>query len=336
VSPRRPASNVSRSQPAALAERIRRATGADAVTLDERMQALWGGYGELWRAELCRGTTLTRVVVKSVQPPRDDGSRSHRRKLRSYAVEQAFYERYAARCAEAPSCRVAQPVKLRAEDGGWLFVLEDLDQAGFSSRRAPTGARSVTATLRWLATFHARFLGTAPEGLWKVGTYWQLGTRPDELGTMRHEALRQAAPRLDQALSGARFKTFVHGDAKLENVCFGHGGDVALVDFQYVGGGVGVKDVAYFLSSCFSARECEAMIPRYLDEYFRELVSAVRANAESSHVDVAALESEWRALFPLAWVDFYRFLLGWSPGQFDRDPYSERLTREVLARLKSD
>jgi hypothetical protein len=318
-----------------LAERIRRATGADAVTLDQRLQALWGGYGELWRAELHRGTTLTRVVVKSVRPPRDDASRSHRRKLRSYDVEQAFYRRYAARCAELPSCRVAHAVKLLAEDGGWLFVLEDLDEAGFSERRSHTGAPHVAATLRWLATFHARFLGTAPEGLWKVGTYWHLGTRPDELTAMRHDALRQAAPRLDAALNAARFKTLVHGDAKLENVCFERGGEVALVDFQYTGGGVGIKDVAYFLSSCLAPRECEAQVPRYLDEYFRELVSAVRANADRAAVDVAALESEWRALFPLAWVDFYRFLLGWSPGQFDRDPYSERLTRDVLAGLTS-
>jgi aminoglycoside phosphotransferase (APT) family kinase protein len=138
-------------------------------------------------------------------------------------------------------------------------------------------------------------------------------------------------------LDAARFKTFVHGDAKLENVCFQPAGhEVALVDFQYVGGGVGVKDVAYFLSSCLAVRECESLVPRYLDEYFRALVSAVRANAAGAGVDVAALESEWRALFPLAWVDFYRFLLGWSPGQLDGDPYSERLTREVLRGLKSD
>lgn len=301
------------------------------MVLGERLQALWGGYGELWRAELRSGPTASHVVVKSVRPPRDDSSRSHVRKLRSYEVEQAFYERYAPRCAEAPSCRVARPNKVLAEDGGWLFVLEDLDAAGFGERRR--GASHLSATLRWLATFHARFLGTAPEGLWKVGTYWHLGTRPDELQAMRHDALRQAAPRIDAALNGARFKTLVHGDAKLDNVCFGRDDEVALVDFQYVGGGVGVKDVAYFLNGCLSPRDCESLVPRYLDDYFRELSSALRANAAS--VDVAAIEREWRALFPLAWVDFYRFLLGWAPGQFDRDPYSERLTRDVLAGLKS-
>lgn len=306
------------------------------MTLGERLQALWGGYGELWRAELRTGTTRTPVVVKSVRPPRDDASRSHRRKLRSYDVEKMFYQRYAARCTSIPGCRVPRAVQLKAEDDGWLFVLEDLDASGFSERRGHASAAHVTATLRWLAAFHARFLGTAPDGLWKIGTYWQLGTRPDELEAMRHEALRRAAPRLDSVLNAARFKTLVHGDAKLENVCFQReGGEVALVDFQYVGSGVGVKDVAYFLNGCLGARECDALVPVYLDEYFRELASAVQADAAGASVDMPALEREWRELFPFAWVDFYRFLIGWAPGQFDRDPYSERLTREVLAHLQA-
>jgi aminoglycoside phosphotransferase (APT) family kinase protein len=155
---------------------------------------------------------------------------------------------------------------------------------------------------------------------------------------MKHDALRAAAARLDGALNAATFKTLVHGDAKLENVCFAGAGasaDVALVDFQYVGGGVGVKDVAYFLSSCLAPRECQALVPVYLNDYFRELQSALRAEPASAAVDFRELEREWRALFPLAWVDFYRFLLGWAPGQYDRDPYSEMLTREVLSRFTS-
>jgi hypothetical protein len=127
----------------------------------------------------------------------------------------------------------------------------------------------------------------------------------------------------------------VHGDAKLENVCFTRdGARAALVDFQYVGGGVGVKDVAYFLNGVLAPRDCPALVPRYLDEYFGELEAALSVLAVE--VDAAALEREWRELFPLAWVDFYRFLLGWAPGQFDRDPYSDALTAQVLARLRSE
>jgi aminoglycoside phosphotransferase (APT) family kinase protein len=259
---------------------------------------------------------------------------SYRRKLRSYEVERAFYASFAARCAATPACRVPRPLALEQREGGWLFVLEDLDASGFSERHGHAHAPEVVAGLRWLARFHARFVGTPPEGLWKIGTYWHLATRPDELARLRHAPLKAAAGRIDARLNAARFKTLVHGDAKLENVCFSrHEGDVALVDFQYVGGGVGVKDVAYFLNCVVAPRACAAQVPHYLDAYFRELRGALASLAPS--VDAGALEREWRELFPLAWVDFYRFLLGWAPGQFDDDPYSERLTREVLDALTS-
>lgn len=319
---------------AALTERIAQATHAQRVELGGRLQSLWGGYGELWRAQLLREGAETNVVVKVVRPPPTDSSVSHRRKLRSYEVERAFYARFAAPCAAPPECRVPRPLALEQRDGGWLFVLEDLDASGFGERHGHAHAPQISATLRWLARFHARFLGTAPDGLWKVGTYWQLATRPDELAQLRHAPLKAAAGRIDARLNGARFKTLVHGDAKLENVCFAPGGDdVALVDFQYVGGGVGVKDVAYFLNGVVSPRACAAQVPQYLNDYFRELRAALATLAPS--VDADALEREWRELFPLAWVDFYRFLLGWAPGQFDADPYSEQLTGQVLDALTS-
>ena len=306
------------------------------MTFVERLQSLWSGYGELWRAELSENGKTTSVVVKHVQPPHENASRSHQRKLRSYDVERAFYERYAARCLDSPGCPVPRPRLLQKADSGWLFVLEDLDASGFSERSSHATAPQISATLRWLAAFHARFLGTAPDGLWKIGSYWHLATRPDELRAMRHPALREAASRIDARLNGARFKTLVHGDAKLENVCFTRAGEaergVCLVDFQYVGGGVGVKDVAYLLNGCLSARDCESAVPKYLDEYFHELRVALTANGAS---DAEHVEREWRALFPFAWVDFYRFLLGWASGSFDRDPYSERLTKDVLSTLTS-
>jgi hypothetical protein len=317
-----------------LTERIARATHAEKVELGGRVQSLWGGYGELWRAQLLRGSEETSVLVKVVRPPRNDTSASHRRKLRSYEVERAFYARFAERCAEPPASVVPRPVALEQRDGGWLFVLEDLDASGFGGRQGHAQPPEVAATLRWLARFHARFLGTAPDGLWKVGTYWQLSTRAAELAQLRHQPLKAAAGRVDARLNAARFKTLVHGDAKLENVCFARDRDeVALVDFQYVGGGVGVKDVAYFLNGVVAPRACSTLVPRYLDDYFRELREALATLAP--HTDAAALEREWRELFPLAWVDFYRFLLGWAPGQFDDDPYSEQLTREVSSTLTS-
>lgn len=185
------------------------------------------------------------------------------------------------------------------------------------------------ACLRWLAHFHALFLGVAPENLWPVGTYWHLETRQDELEAMDHPQLKAAAGDIDGILSGCRFKTIVHGDAKLANFCFSPSGqDVAAVDFQYVGGGCGMKDVVYFLGSCMEEKECEKRVPGLLDYYFCELKQSV-----GKDVDFSALEAEWREMFVFAWTDFHRFLLGWMPGHWKINRYSKRLTEEVLRKV---
>jgi hypothetical protein len=321
---------------AQLAEQIRRGVAAaERVELGERVQSLWGGYGELRRAELFGAVTRS-AIVKSVAPPPEREFtrslaklRSHRRKLRSYDVELAFYRNFARACDA--TCRVPELLCGEARDGRFLFVLEDLDAAGFSGRRARCDAHEISACLAWLASFHARFLGVAPDELWKVGTYWHLATRPDELAALGASPLRQAAPRIDARLNAARFKTLVHGDAKLENFCFSSDGRaVAAVDFQYVGGGVGVKDIAYFLSSCLSPAECQSQVPGYLDVYFTALRAALSERGEPEF-DAAELEREWRQLFAPAWVDFHRFLLGWAPSYAAGDRYSAQLTQEVLA-----
>jgi hypothetical protein len=301
-----------------------------------RVQSLWSGYGEIRRVELL-GADARSAIVKRVTPPaerefaRDAAKlRSHRRKLRSYAVELAFYRDFA-RKTDA-SCRVPALLHGEAGEGEVLFVFDDLDAAGFPGRRSQCTDSELEAGLAWLASFHARFVGVAPAGLWKVGTYWHLATRPDELARLGEHALRRAAPRIDERLNQARFKTVLHGDAKLENFCFSRDGkSVAAVDFQYAGGGVGVKDVAYYLSSCLPTQACGRDVPRFLDAYFAALRTALVLQASS--VDAAALEGEWRELFPWAWVDFHRFLLGWAPAYAASDVYSERLTQEVLARL---
>ena len=162
------------------------------------------------------------------------------------------------------------------------------------SRRHRPSRLETEWCLSWLAGFHATFLGVKPEGLWKIGTYWHLATRQEELRKMRNERLRTAAPELDRKLNSAKFQTLVHGDAKPANFCFSKTA-VAAVDFQYVGGGCGMKDVAYLLDD-----------DRYLEFYFSELRSRL-----SSEVDADALEREWRELFPVARLDYERFLDGW-------------------------
>ncbi len=206
------------------------------------------------------------------------------------------------------------------------MVLEDLDEAGFSLRKRSVEWEEIAACLEWLAKFHASYLGKKPGGLWEVGTYWHLKTRPQELALLEDYALQEAAPLIDQQLNAATYKTFVHGDAKLANFCFAEDGKVAGVDFQYVGGGCGMKDVAYFIGSCLDEKACERLEPKILDTYFDFLQVELPEKNE-------ALEKEWRSLYRLAWADFHRFLKGWSPGHWKLNSYSERVTAGVIDNL---
>lgn len=315
-----------------MREWVERVTGARGAEVVERIQSLWSGYGEIVRVA---APGQPSVVVKRVSPPRAgrhprgwNTDRSHQRKLRSYAVEMEWYRSFASACGDG--CRVPRCLAAEETDEGWRFLLEDLDASGFSARRADASEAEIERCLSWLASFHATFLGERPEGLWPVGTYWHLATRPDELAVIDDPTLRDAADRIDARLSAARFQTFVHGDAKLANFCFRpDGGAVAAVDFQYVGGGCGMKDVAYFRSSCLDAPALEESQSRHLDCYFAALRDALRGR----DVDVDALEAEWRALYPVAWADFVRFLVGWSPGHWKLHDYSRALTAEVLEQL---
>lgn len=316
---------------------IQEATGATPIGSGELIQELWSGYGKILRLRLGAGARGT-VVVKHVRlpsghhHPRGWGSLlSHQRKLRSYEIETGWYENWSARCL-AGGCRIPEFLAFDRHGDEFLLVLEDLDAAGFPARRCEVEWLQVEICLGWLARFHANFMGVEPDGLWEIGTYWHLDTRSEELAALDDRQLRAAAPAIDQRMNQARYQSLVHGDAKLANFCFSaDGGRVAAVDFQYVGRGCGMKDVAYFLGSCLDEMACEEMEGRLLDCYFGALRSALAE--QQPNLDADAVIGEWRGLFPVAWTDFHRFLKGWSPGHWKINSYSERLAREVVASL---
>jgi aminoglycoside phosphotransferase (APT) family kinase protein len=317
---------------------ILQATGAEALFHIEDIQSLWSGYGKIMRYGL-RGADRERVVVKHVKlPDRQhhprgwNTDRSHQRKVRSYQVETAWYRDWASKCDAC--CRVPACLALESDEDEFLMVFEDLDASGFPLRKSAVSINDMQRCLSWLAHFHATFLGETPRGLWEVGTYWHLDTRPDELEALADAPLKSAAVEIDAVLRAARFQTFVHGDAKLANFCFSEDGtQVAAVDFQYVGGGCGMKDVAYFIGSCLYEDACEQHEAELLDTYFGALNEALVSRGRA--VDLKAIEQEWRALYPVAWTDFHRFMKGWSPGHWKIHGYSERLAWQVLAQLET-
>ena len=317
-------------------EMTREATGATRVLACELVQGLWSGYGQILRFQL-EGAAWPSVVVKHVKWPTErnhprswNSDLGHERKVRSYMVETAWYRDHAVQCG--PACRVPECLALTTRGDEVFMVLEDLDASGYGHRADQISEVQLEACLSWLASFHARFLGCTSDALWETGTYWHLATRPEELAALEPGPLKEAAAELDARLSASPFQTFVHGDAKLANFCFaGDGRQTAAVDFQYVGAGCGMKDLAYFVGSCFDEKQSEEREQDLLARYFQLLKNAL--DLAQSPVDFPALEADWRALYPVAWTDFYRFLKGWSPGHWKIHRYSERLAREVLGGL---
>ena len=209
--------------------------------------------------------------------------------------------------------------------------MEDLN-ANFPLQKQQLNFSEVKVCLSWLANFHATFLNQKPTGLWQVGTYWHLNTRPDEFKKTEHQELKSKAHLIDELLNQCKYQTIVHGDAKLANFCFSENGTaVAAVDFQYVGGGCGMKDLAYFLGSCLSSSECELHEKELLNFYFSVLKKTLESS--SFNVDFKELEDEWRRLYPVACTDFTRFLLGWMPSHKKVNNYNLNLMRSIFAGL---
>ena len=336
---------------------VLQSTGASTIEKFQVIQSLWSGYGSIQRIWLSGGSQRS-VVLKHIAPPKQtehprgwNTDASHQRKLDSYRNEIVWYRDWNARCGGA--CRVPRCIAITEDDGENAIVLEDLDDAGYPRRRSHLQPDEVAVCLQWLAAFHARFLTKVPSPgehsafgeLFPVGTYWHLETRRDEYDAMDDGPLKSAAAAIDRTLNGCHYQTLVHGDAKVANFCFRT--DMmatAAVDFQYVGGGCGIKDVAYLLGSCLTEVECERYESELLAEYFRSLRGSLREHntvisdtadfpTDVDATDADAIEREWRELFPLAWADFTRFMLGWCPTHKKLNAYTQKVTQKVLRNL---
>lgn len=301
----------------------------------ELIQSLWSGYGEIARYKLYDSSSET-VVVKCIalnqsnlHPRGWDTEFSHQRKVESYRVETQWYEAWNHHCDD--KCRTPHFLGSFAEGAYQWIILEDLN-AQFPLRKNEINLAEIKACLTWLAHFHARFLHQKPMGLWDIGTYWHLDTRPDELKRIEHSEMKMKAQAIDNILNQCKYQTLVHGDAKLANFCFSANGEhIAAVDFQYVGGGCGMKDVAYFLGSCLSSQELFEFEEALLDHYFASFKEAL--NASTDIQNYKEIEDEWRNMYPIACVDFTRFLLGWMPTHQKVNEYNLTKMDAVLAKL---
>lgn len=318
---------------------ICKVTNSNQVIHKEDIQALWSDYGVISRYFL-EGGDYESVVVKRIffkkasgHPKGWNSNVAHQRKLKSYNVEFEWYKSYAKQCNE--DCAVPAYIDSVNFPDEQLLIIEDLNTIGYPLRKSEVNEREIKSCLKWLAAFHAKFMLVDSEELWDKGSYWYLQTRMDEYEVMQDTELKNVAFEIDKILDNCQYKTIIHGDAKLANFCFSEDGlSVAAVDFQYVGGGCGIKDVAYFLSSCLTESQLIQNDKKLLKYYFNQLEVSLRG--EDLSIDIQLVIKEWEELYQYAWADFYRFLDGWSPRHWKIHRYSKQIRDHVIESIRSE
>jgi len=345
-------------------------SGCDVINTS-MIQPLWSGYGACFRAQLAPNSAaklknvagnhhnkvpgdngIRHVVVKCATPPDTlahpkgwNGQASDERKRHSFRVENSFYS--ALQTLTDDTCRTATCVADDQKGDSTLLVMEDLARGGYTHTTMSLPVESAKTVLKWLAHFHARFLNIKFEEnkkrvlLWHEGSYWHLATREEEYQAMPDSRLKQSARAIAKRLANARYQTVIHGDAKVANFCFTPDyAACAAVDFQYVGHGIGVKDVAYFLGSALPTQAQITHRDALLGTYFGALESALNTRLSTGNPlcsfdrdDIKHVIEEWKTLYPFACADFYRFLSGWSPTHWKIDEELQYQTDIALSAL---
>ena len=321
-----------------MLEQVQQLLSDPDVIVAEEVQALWSDFGSLVR---CFSPKLNKnIIVKRIAPPAPENSKhprgwntttSHERKLKSYQIESEFYQHYAKHTDN--DCTVPQLIAADSNETHTLLIMEDLAELGFSETRETGTEFIVKKGIHWLAHFHAKFMFTPAEALWQQGGYWHLATRQDELRKMPDSDLKTCAAEIDNKLKHAKFQTLLHGDAKLQNMCFQpEAANVAAVDFQYVGKGAGVLDLMYFLGSAFEQED----LYQYSDSLFAYYLTTLEKALKDYQVDLNfdELEQEYRELYCFAWADFYRFLLGWNPNSWKVNDFIVEMSNMAVQSIK--
>ena len=232
----------------------------------------------LYRLKLEGGGPASLVV--KVSPPDDAAAR---RMAGPNAREVAFYAAHGRDAAlPLPFCHLA---RFDAATGASLLVMQDLGDHRALPFANGLGVAEAGLAVRALAGLHARWWdGDADAGptlqqvfpfetLWPAYLDHLARSMPD---LPLHPALRALGDQIaadPEAACAALWQggplTRVHGDAQADNLRFGDGARVLLLDWQLTGWGRGMTDVGYLLIS--------SLTPALRRQHERALVEGYRA-----------------------------------------------------------
>jgi thiamine kinase-like enzyme len=294
--------------------------------------------GEIYQISTEQGSLVVKYIQYAPKTSLSVPSIGDQRKLDSYRVEINFYQQYShdlrfqgiglAQCyhveenasSEGGTKRNAATTTTNNNNTASRTILKTATSKTNTKviclsvlQHVPEEINFIEKTLEWLAKFHAATWQRQEDGyLQSVGTYWHLDTRQEEWNQMSTKGwegrLRQAARAIDQWLKETTsIQSWVHGDCKDANIMW-DGTQIALCDFQYVGIGCPLKDVAYFL--CSSGISSTVDETQYVQYYYDILCQHLTNRPPPTRHDVhVALE--------LCYCDYQRFLCGW--GQWGSD-----------------
>lgn len=313
-------------------------------------------HGHTWRLtlsdpdnELPRSVVLKLVQFQQLVEP-------FLREMVSLHVERYFYSRVSK--VLTPFSPVARSYPVAEGSRSEALLLEDLSEDfPFPALYTSSEAKIHTA-LKWLANFHASLWDaggsgfvllpdplTAPNpegayGVWEQGGWWHLDTRRDELTVLQGKAdeygwllpyVEGVARRLRTEAVG---RTLIHGNPRAANIMFSDRTPEATCvfsDFQWVGSGLCVQDLVFFLATSVDSRKLKDE-EGLLAAYHAELVVALARNGGRGDgkytLDVLKEQWEW------ALVDWMRFLGGW--GCWGNADWVIRRSKEICERWRKE
>ncbi|CAI7617103.1 unnamed protein product [Penicillium crustosum] len=300
------------------------------------------------------GTTYP-LILKLISPPQKSGSTAdegHLRKMLSYEVEQYFYSEVVPQLGDdiaiakcVASTRDMDDAEGSSELKGLMatiMVRAALDWlAGFHSRSRGLVSASLDEYVQPPLEESSRRQSAGKDvgnGLWLNGGYTYLATRGKEYASLARDTDSEWSDVLcgvsgGSSLSvaemvalfltpcGRAIESYIHGDVKSENLFTTTNGDkVAFFDFQYVGLGLGVCDLAKLFTcsvplhmlvdgnGSFSEQLSMCDGERGLLERYRMSLLQDEESEESELYEWEAFKRHWET----ALVDWCRFQASWG------------------------
>ncbi len=227
-------------------------------------------------------------------PASDPNLRTIWNRYHLYEREIRFYKEIAKGIdLRIPRCYYGD---LDIEAGESVLILEDITKARVGDNVTGCSFEDAELTFRSLGKFHAAWwespqlddIGWIPafnHGADYVQGLYQQSWGPflDKFGNQVHDSFLELGAWLGRNVANIRNRlaesprTLIHGDLRLDNLLFSsseNGTSLIVIDWQFIGRGRSVSDIAYFLVFCLPPEQRRGMEKSLLKIYHSVLIEA--------------------------------------------------------------